>query len=190
VNSQVIELTTFDYMAPEHRDYYTCLTHARDIIRNEMGKCAKSIITIGLNLIDAKNECGHGLFLKWLAAEFGWYGAAVYASRQGVLRFRTRAVFGTDHPLFAGRTVDPGRGSRRGFESLRRRRETAGQRGQVAYQGSKAEASAETFAAAAGHSRRSYRARAGGCPRSRRAGRADWREANLLRGKIRQSLGG
>jgi hypothetical protein len=65
-------VAAFDYQAPEHIEHYTTLTLARDAIRKEMGRCAKSIIKIGLHLIDVKEECGHGLFLKWLAAEFGW----------------------------------------------------------------------------------------------------------------------
>jgi hypothetical protein len=65
-------IAAFDYEAPEHVEHWATLTIARDAIRQEMGRCAKSIIKIGLHLIQAKDECGHGLFLKWLAAEFGW----------------------------------------------------------------------------------------------------------------------
>jgi Protein of unknown function (DUF3102) len=53
-------------------NYRVCLTNARDSIRKEMKICARSIVTIGFHLIEVKEECGHGLFLKWLDAEFGW----------------------------------------------------------------------------------------------------------------------
>jgi hypothetical protein len=62
----------FDYEAPEHVEHQATLTLARDAIRKEMERCAKSIVTIGWNLQRAKDECGHGIFLKWLDAEFGW----------------------------------------------------------------------------------------------------------------------
>jgi hypothetical protein len=64
--------SAFDYQAPEHIEHYNILTHARDAIRKETERCTKSIITIGWNLQHVKKECGHGLFLKWLDAEFGW----------------------------------------------------------------------------------------------------------------------
>jgi hypothetical protein len=62
----------FDYEAPEYVEHYATLINARDAIRKEMGRCAKSILTIGWNLLHAKKECGHGLFLKWITAEFAW----------------------------------------------------------------------------------------------------------------------
>jgi hypothetical protein len=45
--------------------------HAREIQR--LGRCAiGDIIEIGRRLSDAKERLGHGKFLTWVAAEFGW----------------------------------------------------------------------------------------------------------------------
>jgi hypothetical protein len=73
---------SFNYDASEHIEHYSRLTSARDVIRKEMGTCAKSIVVIGWHLEEVRKECGRGLFLKWLAAEFGWSQATAYRFMQ------------------------------------------------------------------------------------------------------------
>src|SRR5581483_6392265 len=45
---------------------------ATDRIRERVRRTLEDILQIGSNLLKVKGVLGHGLFSKWLQAEFGW----------------------------------------------------------------------------------------------------------------------
>lgn len=77
----------FDYDAAEHFKYHNVLINARDAIRDEVGNCARSIVEIGHQLIGVRGECGRGLYLKWIAGEFGWSYRTAYNFKSVAERF-------------------------------------------------------------------------------------------------------
>src|SRR5688572_23938065 len=62
---------TFDYGAVTE-DFAGTLVAVADRIRARVKRQTSDIIEIGLDLLTVKSELEHGLFLKWVAAEFRW----------------------------------------------------------------------------------------------------------------------
>jgi len=59
----------YDELAPDTRAWVEA---SRDRIRERMKRSAEDIVEIGRELVAVKEGIGHGRFLPWLRAEFGW----------------------------------------------------------------------------------------------------------------------
>jgi Protein of unknown function (DUF3102) len=94
-----ISLDLFDYTILEEskRIHIQIKTEA---IKLTMKRTAEDIITIGQNLMDVKRELGHGLFQRWLKAEFDMSESAATKFMQVAARFgdETKSVKITDLP--------------------------------------------------------------------------------------------
>jgi DUF3102 family protein len=64
-------LPLFDYaqLDPEVR---SVVVEATKVIQLESRQAASSIVAIGEQLVRVKDALGHGHYLPWLKAEFGW----------------------------------------------------------------------------------------------------------------------
>ena len=62
----------FDYAALD-TETSTLVQQRTDEIKALMRRTAEDIIVIGRKLAEVKEHLGHGRFLDWLAAEFGWH---------------------------------------------------------------------------------------------------------------------
>jgi len=66
------QIPTFDYDALDTATS-TLVQQRTDEIKALMRRTAEDIIAIGRKLAEVKEHLGHGRFLDWLAAEFGWH---------------------------------------------------------------------------------------------------------------------
>lgn len=93
MNNEVTQ-TTFDYGALDEVQRVRVQVKAESI-RARMKRTAEDIIAIGQDLIDVKEELGHGRFLEWIRVEFGM-------SRWTAQNFmRTTERFGDKNANFA-----------------------------------------------------------------------------------------
>src|SRR5436305_8317120 len=67
----LLENNTFDYSRLQ-RDAADKARAAADRVRQRIKRSIEDIIQIGAELAKVKAVLGHGLFGKWLLAEFGW----------------------------------------------------------------------------------------------------------------------
>lgn len=92
--------TPFDYTALEEskRVHVQVKTEA---IKGRMKRAAEDIIAIGQDLIEVKEELGHGLFQRWLKAEFDLSESAATKFMQVATRFgdEIKSVKITGFPL-------------------------------------------------------------------------------------------
>ena len=65
-------VTLFDYSELD-TETSSVVQQRTDEIRALMRRTAEDIIAIGRKLIEVKARLGHGQFLAWLEAEFGWH---------------------------------------------------------------------------------------------------------------------
>ena len=68
----VSQTPLFDYAALD-TETSTFVQQRTDEIKALMRRTAEDIIVIGRKLAEVKAHLGHGRFLDWLAAEFGWH---------------------------------------------------------------------------------------------------------------------
>jgi hypothetical protein len=108
---------------PPKRTMVILRGHARVIQR--LGRRAiRDIIEIGRRLTDAKDRVGHGKFLTWLAAEFGWSERTAENFMRGLRsqsQIRKLCGFETSREriLSARRAIDAGQGAGRGCHARR-----------------------------------------------------------------------
>ena len=66
------QIALFDYDTLD-AETSTLVQQRTDEIRALMRRTAEDITAIGRKLIEVKARLGHGQFLAWLEAEFGWH---------------------------------------------------------------------------------------------------------------------
>lgn len=79
--------TPFDYMVVEESKRIRVQMKA-EAIRVRMKRTAEDIVAIGQDLIEIKQELGHGLFQRWLKAEFDMSESTATKFMQVASRFR------------------------------------------------------------------------------------------------------
>lgn len=83
-----LELLDFGYDQLDD-ETYLFLRQRTSEIKNLIHRSAQDVFEIGQKLTEVKDKLGHGSFLLWLSAEFGWSQSAAHRFMQVAREFKT-----------------------------------------------------------------------------------------------------